>query len=229
MQAASSARGRWSSCGGCHRYRTRASKRFFLRSPDRFRWLLRKDARELLASRAFWFLLIVVGLLVGQAFNTATQTYAEFSGAGGGTTTLAGTLSPLDGIVVPTLSAYDLAATLLLPFVVIRLLATERQNGGMKLLLQAPVSRVEIILSKTLVLVAAWVIAMIPGFAALLMWKLNGGHLEFAETANVILGHLLLAGIAIAISLLAASVGRSAASAAIVALSVTLGMWAVDF
>jgi ABC-type transport system involved in multi-copper enzyme maturation permease subunit len=193
------------------------------------RWLMRKDSRELLASRAFWFLLIVVGFLVGQGFQTATGTYAELSGAGGGLDVLAQGLSPLDGIVVPTLSAYDLAATLLLPFVVIRLLAAERQNGGMKLLLQAPVSRLDVVLSKTIVLIGAWVVAMIPAFLALLLWRFAGGHLGFAETANVILGHLVIAGIAIAISLLAASIARSAASAAIVALTFTLGMWAIDF
>src|SRR3954466_16377340 len=113
--------GRSSSCAECPRCRAQRSKRSFLPSLDRFGWLVRKDARELLASRAFWFLLIVVGLLVGQAFHTATHTYAEFSGAGGGVAVLSQGLSPLDGIVVPTFSAYDLAATLLLPFVVIRL------------------------------------------------------------------------------------------------------------
>src|SRR4051794_22522514 len=96
-------------------------RRSFLRSPDRAagRWMVRKDARELVASRAFWLLLIVAGLLVGHAFLTATATYAELSGAGGGPSVLAQGLGPLDGILAPTFGAYGIAATFLLPFVVI--------------------------------------------------------------------------------------------------------------
>jgi len=108
---------------------------------SRLRLLIAKDIRELLASRAFWLLLLVVGFLVGHAFLTAANTYAELSGAAGGTPVLAQGLNPLDGIVRPSFGAYTLAVTLLLPFVAIRLIANERQSGAARLLLQAPVSR----------------------------------------------------------------------------------------
>jgi hypothetical protein len=36
-----------------------------------------------LASRAWWLLLALTGPLVGQAFITAVDTYAEMSGTGG--------------------------------------------------------------------------------------------------------------------------------------------------
>src|SRR5207237_6899894 len=88
---------------------------------------------------------------------------------------------PLDGIVRPTFGAYTLAVTLLLPFVAIRLIANERQSGAMELLLQAPVSRTQIVLSKLIVLKVAWIVAMVPAFLALLQWRLIGGHLHAAE------------------------------------------------
>jgi hypothetical protein len=44
--------------------------------------LLRKEWRELLASRSFWLLLLMIGPLVGHAFVTAVGLYAEASGAG---------------------------------------------------------------------------------------------------------------------------------------------------
>jgi ABC-2 type transport system permease protein len=195
----------------------------------RFGWLLRKDTRELVTSQAYWLLLLVVGLLVGHAFLTATATYAELSGAGGGTAVLSQGLSPLDGIIVPTFGAYDIAATFLLPFVVIRLVATERQTGALKLVLQSSASRRRLMLSKVVVLLACWVVALVPGVIALIMWTLAGGHLHAAEVGTVIVGHLVLAGITVGIAAAAGSIAQSAASAAITALTFTLGMWALDF
>src|ERR1039457_4875714 len=48
----------------------------------RFRWLAAKEFRELMASRAFWLLLLMMGPLVGHGFITAVDTYAEASGIG---------------------------------------------------------------------------------------------------------------------------------------------------
>jgi len=73
-----------------------------LRSREVLRRLVAKELRELAASRAYWLLLIVVAALVGHAFITATDLYAEASGAAGGPAALSQGLSPLEGIVVPT-------------------------------------------------------------------------------------------------------------------------------
>ena len=101
---------------------------------------LAKEFRELLASRAYWLLLLLIGPLVGQAFITAVESYAEASGRGGQPAALAQGLSPLDGILVPTFGAYDLAVTLLFPFVAIRLISAEKESGALKLMLQSPPS-----------------------------------------------------------------------------------------
>ena len=110
-----------------------------MRSP---RWflLVAKEFRELLASRAYWLLLLMIGPLVGQGFITAVNLYAEVSGTGDAPAALAQGLSPLDGILVPTFGAYDLAVTLLFPFVAIRLVSAEKESGALKLMLQAPFS-----------------------------------------------------------------------------------------
>src|SRR5262249_55998013 len=80
----------------------------------------------------------MIGPLVGQGFITAVNLYAEVSGIGGGPAALAQGLSPLDGILVPAFGAYDLAVTLLFPFVAIRLVSAEKDSGAMKLALQFP-------------------------------------------------------------------------------------------
>ena len=132
----------------------------------RGRDLVRKELAELSASRALWLLLIVVGLLTGQAFIGAVRTYAEMSAP----TALAQGLSPLDGVVVPTLGAYDLAIMLLFPFVAIRLVANERATGALKIVLQWPVTRSGIVLAKLLALLIAWLVSLVPFAIAMGLW-----------------------------------------------------------
>ena len=203
-----------------------------MRSPDRapvFGTLLGKELRELTASRSYWLLLLVIGLLVGHALITATQIYAEASGSGGGPAALSQGLSPLEGIVVPVLGAYDLAATLLFPFVVIRLFASEKQSGSLALSLQMPTSFNVVVAAKGAALVIAWIVAGAAGALALLLWTSIGGHLYAPETLTVVLGHLVRGLLTIGVGAAAAALSVSAASAAIVALTFTLGTWALDY
>jgi ABC-2 type transport system permease protein len=194
-----------------------------------WRWLIEKELRELAASRAYWLLLLVIGALVGQAFMNSVEIYAEASGAAGGTAALSQGLSPLEGIVVPTLGAYDLAATLLFPFVVIRLVAGDKETGALSLMLQAPSHLASSIAAKGIALVTAWLLAGTAGAIALLLWRSMGGHLYGPETSTVILGHVLRGLLTIGVAAAAGALAASAASAAIVALTITLGTWALDY
>jgi ABC-2 type transport system ATP-binding protein len=106
------------------------------RSP--FRWLLAKEWRELVVSRAWWVMLVAMGPLVGVSFIGAMRTYAEVSGLGGTAAGVGEALSPLVGIWAPTFSACEIAAAFLLPFVAIRLF--DQESGALKLALQHPMS-----------------------------------------------------------------------------------------
>ncbi|MEO7085966.1 MAG: ABC transporter permease [Gemmatimonadaceae bacterium] len=205
-----------------------------MRSPETsgvraWRWLLENELRELSASRSYWLLILVIGALVGHALMTSTELYAEASGIGGGASALSQGLSPLEGIVVPTLGVYDLAATLLFPFVVIRLVASEKQSGALSLSLQAPAAFGEVIAAKAMALIVAWLVAGIAGAVALGLWASMGGHLGAAETSTVVLGHVLRGVLTIGVSAAAGALAASAASAAIIALTITLGTWALDY
>lgn len=191
--------------------------------------LLAKEFRELFATRALWLLLLVVGLLTGHGFITAVHLYAEMSGSGGGPAALPQGLTSLDGVLVPTWGAYDLAATLLFPFVAIRMISAEKESGALKLLLQLPGSLLTKLSVKSFVLLCAWVIAWLPGVVAIVLWRSYGGHLYAAETLSLLLGHLLRGLLSGAFALAFAAVTESAASAAIVTLAFTVGTWALDF
>ena len=108
-----------------------------MRSPDTatvrrtsLRPLLVKEVGELLSGRALWTMLLMLCPLVGYSFFQAAALYDEASGAARDQPVLATSLSPLDGIIVPTFGALYVAVTLLFPFVAIRALGREKETGA---------------------------------------------------------------------------------------------------
>ena len=195
----------------------------------RGRELVRRDLAELFAGRAFWLLLLFIGLLTGQSFISAVDAYAEASGVGGGPAALAQGLSPLDGMLVPTAGAYYLAIMLLFPFVAIRLIASEKSSGAWKLMLQWPVRMSDHLLSKVLALLIAWLISLIPFAIAIVLWLAYGGHLYGPETINLLAGYTLYFVLTASVAMAAAALMPGAANAAVAVLGLTIGTWALDF
>src|SRR6266481_5716617 len=185
--------------------------------------------RELATGSSLWVLLLLLSPLVGYSFIQAVALYAEASRPALSIPELARQFSPFDGILVPTFGGFYLAITLLFPFIAIRLIAAEKASGGLKLLVQLPYRLTDLVAAKFAALIAAWLIALSPVLSALIWWQLLGGHLDMRETATLILGHLLYALLIGAISFLAAALTEAGATAAILALGVTLGSWVLDF
>jgi hypothetical protein len=192
-------------------------------------WLLQKEYRELVASRAWWVLLLAMGPLVGVTFISAVRTYAEASGLNGTALGVGEAFSPLVGIWAPTFSACEVAAVFLLPFVAIRLAAADAQSGALKIEMQHPMSSFARVSAQALVLLAAWIVASLAPVAAILLWKSYGGSVYKPELASVMLGHLLNAGLTIALAAATAAATEHPSTAAIVTLSVTVGTWILNF
>lgn len=191
--------------------------------------LLRKELAGLLSGRAFWVLLAVLSLLVGLSYAQAVGLYAEASRAVARSPALAAGLVPLEGVLAPTFGGLYLGLTLLFPFVAIRQVARERSDGMLPLLLQTRVPLGVWLAAKLVAmgLVTALVLA-IP-VSALGFWFAAGGHVAAAETAALILGYGLYALAITGLAYFAAALMDSAAGAAILTLSATLGAWALDF
>jgi ABC-type transport system involved in multi-copper enzyme maturation permease subunit len=185
--------------------------------------------RELVTGNSLWVLMLLLSPLVRYSYIQAVALYTEASRPALSVPELARQLSPFDGILVPTLGGFYLAITLLFPFIAIRLIAAEKASGGLKLMVQLPYRLTDLVAAKFAALIAAWLIALIPVLSALVCWGLLGGHLDLRETATLILGHLLYALLIGAISFLAAALTEGGATAAILALAVTLGSWVLDF
>jgi ABC-type transport system involved in multi-copper enzyme maturation permease subunit len=207
-----------------------------LRSPESYRGfaaplhpLFAKELAEIVSGRALWTMLLLICPLVGYSFVQATSLYSEASEAARQSPVLAASLSPLDGILVPTFGSFYVAVTLLFPFVAIRVLGREKESGALRLLVQLPYRSSTLILVKLGAVLAAWVMVSIPALSALAIWATLGGHLAASETLNLLFGHLLYGLLVGAVALFAATISESSATAAILALAATIGSWVLDF
>lgn len=168
-------------------------------------------------------------LLTGYSYIQASTLYSEASRSALKFPELARSLSPLDGILVPTFGALYLAATFLFPFIVIRTVGAEKQSGAQKMLIQLPYSMFALLAAKLAAAIVAWAVMLLPSLSALALWALAGGHLNGVEIANLVLGHFMYALVIAGISLVAATATENPASAAIAAVGTTLGFWVLDF
>ena len=200
-----------------------------MRSRSPWSWLLIKEWRGLLSSRAFWVMLVVIGPLVGMSFISAVTTYGELSGAGGSGAGVGEAFSPLVGIWAPTFSACELAAAFLLPFVAIRLVSGDRHSGAARIEHQHPMPPLARVTAKAVVLMAGWLVASIAPLLGVLLWASYGGVVYVPELLTVFVGHLVNAGLTIALGAAAAAVADHPSTAAILTLTVTVGTWLINF
>ena len=191
--------------------------------------LLLKELWGVISGRALWVMLLILCPIVGYSFFQAVSLYGEASAAAKDSPVLASGLSPLDGVLVPTLGAFYVAVTLLFPFVAIRALGREKESGALRLLVQLPYRMPTLIAAKMTAVAGAWLVSFIPVISALTLWVVFGGHLDGFETLNLLFGHLLYGLLIAAIALFAASIAESSATAAIITLALTIGSWVLDF
>src|SRR6266567_4130949 len=134
----------------------------FLRSHETFRVqdaplrpLLVKELWEVLSGRALWTMLLLLCPLIGSSFVQALALYSEASTAALQAPVLGRGLSPLDGVLVPTLGAFYVGVTLLFPFVAIRVLSYEKESGALQLLVQLPYRSATLVATKLVAVGAA--------------------------------------------------------------------------
>jgi hypothetical protein len=174
-------------------------------------------------------MLLLLCPLIGYSFVQAVALYSEASAAALQAPVLARGLSPLDGVLVPSLGAWYVGTTLLFPFVAIRGLSQEKASGALRLLVQLPYRAPTLVTAKLVAVLAAWGLASLPALSALGLWGLLGGHVSPPETLTLLLGHLCYGLLVSAMALFAAAVADSAATAAILTLACTIGSWVLDF
>jgi ABC-2 type transport system permease protein len=105
----------------------------------------------------------------------------------------------------------------------------DRQSGALKLELQHPMPAFVRLGAKAIVLFSAWIVASLAPLIAVVLWRSYGGAIYLPELTTVAAGHLLNAGLTVALAASTAAITEHPSTAAILTLTVTVGTWIVNF
>jgi len=184
-----------------------------------------RELRSLFLSPLAWTVLAVALVILGYLFLVQVDTFVRLqprlSGAPGapGVTAL---------VVAPLLQTAGVVLMLLVPLMTMRLVAEERRNGTLALLLSAPVSMTEIVLGKYVAVLAFF--GCLLGLLALLMLSLlAGGTLDFGLLAAALLGLALLVASFAAAGLFLSTLTAQPVVAAVSTFGLLLLLWVIDW
>ncbi|MGH8679030.1 MAG: ABC transporter permease subunit [Burkholderiales bacterium] len=129
--------------------------------------------------------------------------------------------------VVPVFGVASIVLLMTVPLLTMRLIAEERRNQTMALLMSAPVSMTEIVLGKYLAMLSFLaIVGLLIVFMAVSL--LSGGTLDAGLIAANLIGIMLLAASFAAIGLFVSCLTNHPVVAAVLTLAVFLGLWMVN-
>lgn len=179
-----------------------------------------KELKALFASPLAWVVLTVMQIITGYAFLRRLDDFLQIQPQ------LAGLAAPPGATEIVIAPVFGTAAALLMfavPVLAMRLIAEERRNQTMVLLMSAPVSMIEIVLGKFLGL-TAFLMGVIA-LATLMPLSLAGAtRLDYGLLAGLVAGLALLVAGFVAVSLYASCLTVHPVAAALAAFAALLGM-----
>ena len=179
-----------------------------------------KELKALFASPLAWVVLCVVQLIIGYAFLRRLDDFLQLQPQLATMTSAPGATELVAAPVFGTLGALLLFA---IPVLAMRLIAEERRNQTMVLLMSAPVSMTEIVLGKFLGLVI-FLLSMVA-LATLMPLSIAGAtRLDYGLLAGLAVGIALLAAGFAAVSLYVSCLTVHPVAAAIGAFAALIGM-----
>lgn len=186
--------------------------------------IARKEFRSLFSTPSTWLILGALQFLFAWFFLARLDAYlqvqtqlAMVANAPGATLSVA---APLFGTLA-------LILMMLIPLFTMRLLAEERRNQTLALLLAAPVSSTQIVIGKFLSLIL-FMALIIASSAAMLAILGLGTHLDFGLLFTNTLGLFLLATSYTALGLYLSALARQPIVAAMSGIALSFGLWLID-
>lgn len=186
--------------------------------------IIRKELTMLFISPLAWVLLAVIQLVLTWFFLVRLDAFLEIQSQ---LLQLANPPGITEVIIVPVCAMAAIILLMITPVLSMRLLAEERRNHTLNLLLAAPVAMADIVLGKFFGLMIFFTI-VVALIALLFMSLLIGGSLDTGLIFSNLTGLFLLAGCFSALGLYVSSLTAQPAIAAAGALGVLLGFWIID-
>jgi len=186
--------------------------------------IIRKEFRSLFSAPSTWLILGALQFIFAWFFLARLDAYlqiqtqlAQVANAPGVTLSVA---APLFGTLA-------LILMMLIPLFTMRLLAEERRNQTLALLLAAPISSKQIVLGEflSLLLFISLIIASCTVMLSVLGW---GTNLDFGLLVTNALGLCLLAASYIALGLYLSALTKQPIVAAMSAIALSFSLWLID-
>jgi len=186
--------------------------------------IIRKELRMLFTSPLAWILLTLIQLVLTWVFLGQLDAFLEIQPQ---LLQIANPPGITEIIISPVFAMAAIVLLMVTPLLSMRLLAEERRNHTLTLLISAPVSMTDIVIGKFLGLMVFFsvVIALI---VTLCISLLMGGALDFGLLLSNTIGLFLVTACFSALGLYISSLTTQPAIAAIGALGVLLGLWVID-
>ena len=182
--------------------------------------IARKELIALFSSPLAWVVLTFVQIMVAYGFIKRIDDYLQIQSR---LATLPNPPGITETVASPVYATLAIIFLFAIPLLAMRLIAEERRNQTLVLLMSAPVSMTEIALGKFAGLLAF--LCLLIGLATLMpLSLLMGGRLDFGLLASMVLGVVLLAACFSAVSLFASSLTAHPFVASMIAFGLLLGM-----
>jgi ABC-2 type transport system permease protein len=180
-----------------------------------------KELRTLFASPLAWAVLAVLQLVLAWVFLMRLDSFMELQPR---LAQLANAPGVTEVVIAPVYSAGAVVLMIATPLLAMRLIAEERRNRTMTLLVSAPISMTQIVLGKF----AGLVLFLLPPVVLMTLMGLVltvGADIDLGLIAANVFGVVLLLATFAAVGIFASSLTRQPIVAAIIGLAVLVGSW----
>ncbi len=186
--------------------------------------IIRKELSMLFISPLAWILLALIQLVLTWVFLVRLDAFLEIQSQ---LMQIANPPGITEIIISPVFAMAAIILLMVTPLLSMRLLAEERRNHTLTLLISAPVSMTDIVLGKFLGLMVFF-LAVITLIVALSISLRLGGALDFGLLLSNTLGLFLVTACFSALGLYISSLTAQPVIAAIGTLGVLLGLWLIN-
>jgi ABC-type transport system involved in multi-copper enzyme maturation permease subunit len=191
--------------------------------------LIKKELNDLLKSKTAALFIILYSSLISYSFYTAVDLYSKASLGASKNPIYATGFEPVLGVFVPTFGGWFMIISLLAPFLFIQSINKEKKYNTIVLLTGLPESLNKILFIKFFSAILFLLILLILILPVFVIWYSAGGYIPITEVLLLITGHLLYAILIVSISFFCSSIFSDSTQASIMALSLIIFSWFLDF
>lgn len=187
--------------------------------------LAKNELFRLFLSPLSWLILALTTLLLAYLFLTHIDNFMQVQAK---IAAIPGAPGVTELVIVPLFSNAATVLLLIAPLITMRLIAEERRNESLPLLLSAPLSSLQVVLGKFLGTLGFFVILLL--LSSLMPFSLSlGSQIDFGVLAAGLVGLLLLVASFSAIGLFLSSLTKQPAIAAMTTFTSLFLLWIIDW